>query len=176
MYSWDIDYNGNGTITAYLTGDSTRITRVLAYSADSCGKPSPRRDFRAFTLDNPCICGFENSDNMCVDIQGRWTAIELQPVSSNSTTTIYQVSFNDIPQQYWTGMLIGLQYQFFEHKFIENSFDKIVYPNGKKDDDDGFIGMFDRYGRAVFTTEVSIQPNVFPFLPCNGQACYGTLV
>ena len=71
-----------------------------------------------------------------------------------------------------------------------NSFDKLLIDTGLKKhnsrkktknkmsgldaSDDSYF--FTEYGETVFTTQISIVPNVFPFPMCNGTACYGTLV
>ena len=72
-----------------------------------------------------------------------------------------------------------------------NSFDKLMIDSGLrrhkknknkhgknkkglKASDDSYF--FTEYGETVFTTQISIVPNTFPFPMCNGTACYGTLV
>lgn len=34
----------------------------------------------------------------------------------------------------------------------------------------------DKPGRLEFTTEVSVWPNTFPFAPCQGETCDGSMV
>jgi len=162
-----------GNITLTFTGNTSAIVSVKKWHARSCssGVTPPRRDWRVLSLDNPCRCGDVVQD-MCFNVISLFTSEDLQPISKSSNQAIYIANAPEIPDNHWVAFLIAVEVQIFETDtpYMEGLFD------GKTTKPDGVSSVVTQYGRLVFTSQVSILPQVYPYQDCNGTACYGTLV
>jgi len=169
---WDIN-NVTGTITLYYYGNTSTIMNVRMWHGRSCAHK--RRDWRIANLDNPCECGII-ADDMCVDLESFFVSEDLLPISSNGTIAVYQAVAPYIPTDHWIAFLIAVRIKLFQSDHPLGSFDELLEKKmqGKLKADKSWF--FVEYGEAVFTSQVSIVPEIFPFPPCNGTDCYGTLV
>jgi len=175
---WTIDYSGNGSITATLTGNTTRVIKAVRFHGLSCtGRPA-RRDFRVLTLDDPCLCGEKvDAGEYCANAESLFFATELTAVSNNGREIVFVAEPPEVPKDHWMAFFIAVQYEMFPVEILSSFGSLSKRPKHYQTYGDGTIpDLFNEYGRAVFTTQVSIVPNIFPFPDCNGTNCYGTLV
>lgn len=105
-------------------------------------------DFRVLTADNPCLCG-ELVDGQCVNAAVIWHKTPLNATDDG----LYVAEVQSPPEGQWTAFFVDMIYESQE----------VGWPVG-------------RPGEMEFTTEVSIVPNTFPYPPCKGVDCKGTLV
>jgi len=177
QFEWTINYTGNGSITATVTGNTSRITRAVRFHGLSCTGIPARRDFRVITLDDPCLCGAKvSSGEYCANGESLFFATELTPISNNGVEAVYVAEPPSVPKNHWIAFFIAIQYEMFPST-IPKPFSTLSKPRRYKLYGEGTIpDLFDEYGKTVFTTQVSIVPNTFPFPDCNGTSCYGTLV
>jgi hypothetical protein len=145
------------------------VKEVAVWAATSCAN-EPRRDFRVLTADDPCPCGVI-SQGQCVNAAVVWHKTPLNATSTatttttntskttamttatTTTTTTYVATVAAPPEGQWTAFFVDLIYESLE----------LGWPVG-------------RPGEMEFTTEVSIVPNAFPYSPCEGTDCKGTIV
>jgi len=168
--SWSI-YNQSGNISVSYQGNTSQIIDARVWHGRSCG--TKRRDFRLINIDDPCLCGVEVSNGeYCTNIVSVFENYILQPNSMDSTSAMYMAGPSDYPNNHWTGFFISLRVKFFDakHPFWGYSLDN---NNSTSLGDNAFVV---EYGEMQFTTQVSITPQTFPFPPCSGAECYGTLV
>jgi len=178
VLNWEIDYEGNGSITATITGNTTRVKKAVRFHGTSCTGRPPRRDFRVITLDDPCLCGFKaDNGEYCANAESLFFATELTAISDDGTQAVYVAEPPSVPNNHWGAFFIAIQYEMFATQIVQPFGSLSKRRKLKAKYADGTIpDLFNEYGKAVFTTQVSIVPNTFPFPDCNGTGCYGTLV
>lgn len=158
--TWSIA-NATGEITVQV---SEEPSAVRVWQATTCN--TLRRDFRLVNADNPCHCGIAQS-GLCVNLKVLWTA---QPLAATSPL-LYKALLDTPTDGRWKAFFIDVQ-------FKSKSASKEPFPQEllMHTDKDGKGWPIDPPGTFEFTSGVSILPNTYPFPPCVGEACYGTLV
>jgi len=107
-------------------------------------------------IDDPCPLGLEK-DGTCVNLRSFWSSEELEP--SEEGGSVY-VAKQEVPEDgRWTAFMIQVT---FEEKKEEEGLEGFI-PRAKK-------------GELVFTTEVSVVPDVYPYDDCYMETCEGNLV
>mmetsp|Transcript_555 Transcript_555/g.976 ORF Transcript_555/g.976 Transcript_555/m.976 type:complete len:513 (+) Transcript_555:47-1585(+) len=150
-FKWEID-GTTGDISVNLGDTVDRVKKVEKFYATSC---SDRRDFRFANLDDPCTCGFAY-DGTCANLKSFWKSEELTPSSEDGSM---YVAHHDAPSDgTWAAFMV-----------------QVTYKEEPEDNVKGFIPI-SRKGELVFTTEVSIVPDVYPYPDCYLESCEGTLV
>jgi PhoPQ-activated pathogenicity-related protein len=153
-FDWDIDKT-NGDITVDLTG-LEGVKKVEKFWAHTCN--GERRDFRFANIDDPCPCGV-SYEGTCTNLKSFWTSEEMVPQEEGGSVF---VAHHDVPEDgKWAAFMIQVTYEKPADFNIE------ARP--------GFIPIA-KQGELVFTTEVSIVPDVFPYDDCSGESCAGVLV
>lgn len=138
--------NATGTVTVHST---TKPNSAYMKFATTFAEDDGRRDFRLIkgdTQHDPC-------DFIKVNVFGTacinpvlWGWMELQEKVEEDGTYTYTAFLPQPPEHRWRAWFIDLQ-----------------YPG-------------DNLSTFRMTTQVSIQPNTFPFPACEGEGCYGWLV
>lgn len=170
VFSWSIE-NETGIITAEYWGNVSAIHQMSLWHGRSCGEK--RRDFRILNLDDPCYCGVTVSNgDMCAALEAFWFREDISPNFTNDSYAKFIAHPPEMPENHWTAFLIGLEVQLFEtdHPYM------ILNENEDIKNDKLKENYIDQYGRLVFSTQVSIVPQTFPFPDCHDSGCYGTLV
>ncbi len=123
------------------------------------GDSIKRRDFRILSLDNPCHCGIF-AEGYCANLKSFWSKSEL-----NQTMVRGQRTFSaqvDAPEDgRWVAFFIEVTYQ----KSPRTTVTGIIPPL-----------PHDVQGRLMFTSEVSVWPQTFPYADCTGSACGNGMV
>jgi len=170
---WVIN-NETGTIVLTYYGNTSKIVEARLWHGRSCGQK--RRDFRIANLDDPCVCGVPADNGMCVDLESVFVHEDLTAISMNDTVAVYEGIAPEIPTDHWIAFLIAVRINLFHSDHPLTSFDELMQHHLKTRLKESKSWFYVDYGEAVFTSQVSIVPETFPFAPCNGTACYGTLV
>mmetsp|Transcript_25094 Transcript_25094/g.47164 ORF Transcript_25094/g.47164 Transcript_25094/m.47164 type:complete len:523 (+) Transcript_25094:89-1657(+) len=156
-FKWTIDET-NGDITVDLADSIGRVKDVKKFWATTCN--GERRDFRFANIDDPCPCGI-SYEGTCANLKSFWTSEVMEPQEEGSSVF---VAHHDVPDDgKWAAFMIQVTYEKPE------DYDEMVKARP------GFIPI-SKQGELVFTTEVSIVPDVFPYDDCSGDSCAGTLV
>ena len=196
--NWTIDYsssntsniNGSdaaaaatGNITLYYYGNTSQIVEARQWQGRSCG--DKRRDFRFLNLDSPCVCGVNvDNDQVCANFESLFDSEILNAQSMTSDKAVYFAQPKEIPDNHWLATLISIKVQLFEtdHPFVgelsqtqlgQEKDDMYKFKQSGSSTNSYF---FTEYGQVVFTSQVSIVPNTFPYPMCNNTDCYGVLV
>lgn len=179
-FHWTID--GTGAVTATLDALGV-VDEVNAWYSYSCGVNNNttdiRRDYRAVTLDAPCNCGVASGVN-CLNLKTLWTKVKLEEVVVNNKKTYSY--HRDAPEQGWVAYFIEVRYK--SHKPLANeavvqsaddSATRLTNKLQKAEDLkklsyklSDFPFPTDFKGDLVFTTQVSIFPQTYPFADCVG--------
>jgi PhoPQ-activated pathogenicity-related protein len=155
---WTID-NATGTITVHV---SEEPSAVHVWHATTCN--TARRDFRLINIDDPCTCGIAQS-GVCVNLKVLWAAEKLEPSAPLTYTHVREPPADGR----WVAFFIDVQFNSTAAEYAS-------MPTFHLQDEDGVSWPIDPPGTFEFTSGVSILPNTYPFPPCSGAGCYGTLV
>ncbi len=173
-FTWTIN-NTTGDIVATLNEHGV-VHAAYVWWAYSCGVNAfdgvSRRDFRVASLDNPCTCGIEY-DGSCANLHSFWKKAPLEAATVRGKRT-YSAHIDTPTDGRWVASMIEITYnrkKFGGEEESEVSAEKKDIPAGK---DIPF--PHDLMGHMMFTTEVSIMPQTFPYPPCSGESCAGPLV
>lgn len=183
-FTWEIS-NSTGEIIATLD-DKGNVFEASMWYAYSCGNNSDginRRDFRLSSLDVPCECGVF-SDGYCVNRNSWWTQVPLEVKVSAEGKRIYSSQMDTPTDGRYVAHLIEIKYKESIHPHasfpMDTGAEMLLKDTTKpKRDLTGFkIPDFpwDMPGRLVFTTQVSVWPNSFPYEDCYLDSCAGTLL
>ena len=141
------------------------VHEVNVWWAYSCGNDQglgiKRRDFRIATLDDPCHCGIaanDGTDAYCANLKSFWEKKALVETTVGGKRT-YSAKMDAPGDGRWVAY------------FIEVTYEKSKKLDGQNVE--GLIPPFphDLTGRLVFTSEVSVWPNIFPYADCFGESC-----
>jgi len=147
--SWSID-PATGDITLDASGlNGHKIKSVKKQWATTCN--GERRDFRIATVDDPCPCGFIY-EGTCTNLKSFWSHEEVAPVEEG--VSVY-VGHHDVPEDgRWAAFMLEVTYEkpdgWDEEREAKGGDRDHIFPRATP-------------GELMFTTEVSIVPNVFPF-------------
>ncbi|ETO36321.1 hypothetical protein RFI_00742 [Reticulomyxa filosa] len=112
---WTIDYSGNGSITATLTGNTTRVKKAVRFHGLSCTGLPARRDFRVINLDDPCLCGVKvDTGEYCGNAESLFFATELTAVSNDGRQIVFVAEPPEVPKDHWMAFFIAIQYEMFQ--------------------------------------------------------------
>jgi PhoPQ-activated pathogenicity-related protein len=157
-FTWSIS-NTTGEIVATLDNNGL-VKEANVWWAYSCGANAfdgvTRRDFRIATVDNPCSCGIY-ADGTCANLKSFWAKekLEMEMVKGKRT---YRAQMDAPDDGRWVAFLIEVTYE---------------KPKNLK----GLPPIpHDLSGRLMFTSEVSVWPNTFPYPECSGATCDAPLV
>lgn len=176
-FTWEIS-NTTGEIVATLDNHGL-VHEVNVWWAYSCGNDPElgikRRDFRIAHLDDPCHCGIaadDNGEKYCANLKSFWQKSRLEEQMVRGKRT-YSAKVDPPGDGRYVAFMIEVTYQ--RSKKLEHL--SIDLPPLKRDLK-GKIPPIPRdlAGRLMFTTEVSILPNTFPYADCNGLSCGNNLV
>jgi hypothetical protein len=169
QFKWTIS-NSTGEITATLNMHGT-VHEANVWWAYSCGTNNAdgvkRRDFRIANIDNPCHCGIF-AEGYCANLRSFWNKTAL-----TETTVRGHRTYNAKLEAPTDGRYVAY--------FIE-----VTYNRGLKGEDEtltDYVGIGERippipkdlFFRPMFTSEVSVWPNTFPYPDCSGAGCTNTL-
>lgn len=199
-FDWTID-SGDGSITATVNRDGV-VHEANVWFASSCGvnhwdNDTLRRDYRIAHLDNPCTCGIF-AEGYCVNLKTVWNKKSLDPIEQNGKKT-YHVQMDPPSGGGWIAFFIELRF-YNKNAFsfdVTGHWDNNNNNNNNNESDSektklvklrekllggkdrlpNFGGLDKDFGRFfLFTTEVSIWPNSFPYPDCSGLDCGVRLV
>jgi len=159
---WEIN-NATGDITLSISNSvSEQIVGVRKWFATTCTK-NKLRDFRlvnaGFDEDGQCVCGVGNKNiGNCLNEFVLW----------NYEDVVVNEDGN------FVGSVDAIEDGFVAF-FLEVTYDAGVRSIFNDKDILDFVPIC-KPGQTMFTTEVSIVPNVYPFEDCEGDGCKGTLV
>lgn len=168
-----------GEIVATLDNHGV-VHEVNVWHAFSCGNNAElgikNRDFRILSMDDPCKCGIAASDsgeNYCANLKSMWTKQALNQTMVAGKRT-YSAKLDAPEDGRWVAFFIEVTYKR-PQKLDGYTIDGLNVPfkrNGK------ILPPIphDLSGRLMFTSEVSVWPNVFPYADCTGDACENRLV
>ena len=167
IVEWEINNETGNNITIEFYGQTSNIIDAVIWHGRSCGRE--RRDFRMLTLDDPCYCGVQDGQ-YCFNLESLFVPINnIKPIQMNDTYAMYKINAPENPSSHWEAFMLGIKYKAFERNQTNNDND-----NGNDKEVESWF-LCD-YGDMVFTTQISIVPNYFPFPDCEGESCKGTLV
>ncbi|GMH73865.1 hypothetical protein TrRE_jg9245 [Triparma retinervis] len=151
-FTWDIDPD-SGDIAVDLS-EVKGVKKVEKFYGLSVN--NKRRDFRFVNIDDPCPMGLEK-DGTCLNLRSFWKSAELQPTDGG----VYVASHEKPEDGRWAAFMIQVTFEKDEE--------------GVEGGKGGFIPRAKR-GELVFTTEVSVVPDVMPYEDCYMETCEGNLV
>ena len=170
ILEWQIE-NQTGNITVEFYGETANIIDAVIWHGRSCGRE--RRDFRMLTLDNPCYCGTYNGE-YCFNLESIFVPINnIIPIEMNQTYAKYVINAPEFPSNFWEAFMLGIKYKAFDrdNTTMDKEFESVQNQN-----DDAESWFLVDYGSMVYTTQISIVQQFYPFPDCSGEACKGTLV
>lgn len=164
QFKWTIS-NTTGEIVATLNEHGT-VHEVNVWWAYSCGNNAAdgvkRRDFRIASIDNPCHCGI-SAQGYCANLKSFWnkTALEETIVRGHRT---YSAKLDAPSDGRWIAY------------FIEVTYNRAL-PIGSVSEPGTDVSIGKRIPpiphdfafRPMFTSEVSVWPNTFPYADCSGS-------
>lgn len=169
-FTWKISPT-TGEIVATLNAQG-QVHEANVWYAYSCGTNPvdgvQRRDFRIAFLDNPCKCGIY-AEGYCANLKSFWNKQTLNQTVVNGRRT-YSAKLDAPTDGRWVAY------------FIEVTYNKAKVPPHSTEDVSvsrpNIIPPIphDLVGRLMFTTEVSVWPQTFPYADCSGAACGNGLV
>lgn len=180
-FTWKISED-TGAITVTLNEHGIVEEANLHY-AYSCGKNTDgtlRRDFRFAMLDNPCTCGFLY-EGTCANLKSFWTKEPLESSMVRGHRT-YTAQLEAPGDGSWIAYMIEIRYRNIdvlggESRTLTSDaelFDRFSVDGKILDKIPPIPHDFAR--RLVFTTQVSVWPNSFPYADCVGSGCGNGLV
>jgi PhoPQ-activated pathogenicity-related protein len=177
-FTWTIS-DTTGEIVATLDNHGV-VHEVNMWYANSCGNDADlgikRRDFRILSMDDPCKCGIaasDNGENYCANLKSMWNKQQLNQTIVNGKRT-YSAKMDAPEDGRWVAFFIEVTYKRSPN-LADFTIDGLSGPIKR----DGKILPpipHDLAGRLMFTTEVSVWPNVFPYKDCSGDTCVNQLV
>jgi hypothetical protein len=169
-----------GEIVATLDNHGV-VHEVNVWSAYSCGNDADlgikRRDFRILSMDDPCKCGIAASDggeNYCANLKSMWSKQQLNQTLVNGKRT-YKARMDAPDDGRWVAYFIEVTYKRPQN-LADLTIDGLNVPVKGRDNRLLPPIPHDLAGRLMFTTEVSVWPNVFPYKDCSGATCRNVLV
>lgn len=172
QFTWTIS-NTTGEITATLNNHGI-VHEANVWWAYSCGTNNAdgikRRDFRIANVDNPCHCGIY-AEGYCANIKSFWNKLPLEESTVRGKRT-YNAKL-DAPED---GRYVAY--------FIEVTYKRPHESAAGEAEKTEMVSIGERIPpipkdllfRPMFTSEVSVWPNTFPYADCAGSACTNTLV
>lgn len=189
-FDWTIATDGRITATLDSEGE---VEEVNAWWAYSCGTNTDtntkRKDFRVMSVDNPCACGLLY-EGQCLNLKSFWTKEKLVEGPGRTYTAHYdpptdgryvayfiEVTYKKHPRLAGSRALESIKDRT-ERKIadIKKKFEEV------KDKVDTAKEIYDAlkdvkfpeiptdlWSRMVFTTQVSVFPQTFPFADCVGD-------
>lgn len=185
-FTWEIS-SETGAITATLNehGEVHEANMWYAYSCGNNADGTKRRDFRVAMLDKPCKCGL-SYDGYCGNLKSFWTKKPLEMALVNGKRT-YTAHMDAPGDGRWVAYMIEITYA---DKNIPRQVTSTTSSALAKDATsiidrihnaiDGIIDKIptiptDLLGRLIFTTQISVWPQTFPYEECVGEACGNNL-
>ena len=183
LNDWDIpyltwDYNStNGDITAHTFGGD--VVSVSMWHATSCN--NIRRDFRAFSLDDPCApCGIPEEDG-CVLTGNKWFEEKL---SRNEDNTSYTGHLEPPADGKWSSFILSIQMSTNytmdldnpKHTFFTRGDDDMKLNTPITADQPMPTSPSSPPGVFEFTSRGSVVPNMFLYPRCYMESCDGPFV
>jgi hypothetical protein len=167
--TWDIAREGEGDISvAVALSGGYKIASVRKMYGETCN--GERRDFRFLTNDSPCTCGVEVS-GQCFNAKSFWKGEDIAAEEDDGANSKYLATYDAPADGKWAAFFVEVRLVKEDVEEAEEMEGSIV---GRRDRDP-FIPR-SKPGELVFTSEVSIVPNIFPFDDCHMETCKGTLV
>ncbi len=169
--------NTTGDITATLNEHGI-VHEANLWHAYSCGNNvadgKKRRDFRIAYLDYPCQCGIY-AEGYCANLKSMWHKTPLESTMVRGKRTY--VSHIEAPEDgRWVASMIEISYKTGRSNDEDSS--SPIPPIPDHPTRPGFLppSPHDLTMKPMFTTEVSVFPQSFPYPDCTGEACGNTLV
>lgn len=172
-FSWVIN-NSTGEIVVSLDNEGV-VYEAAVYWGYSCGTNAfdgvNRRDFRIASVDQPCNCGVF-AQGYCANLKSFWRKEVLKQYSVNGVRT-YSALIPPPDDGRWVAFFIGIKYR------------RSPEDTGAIPDDEKIInrdplrpGLIptDLAFRLMFSTEVSVLPDTFPYKDCADETCDGPIV
>jgi len=172
QFTWKIN-NSTGEIVATLN-EHGLVHEAKVWWGYSCGTnnfegvaPTMRRDFRVANADDPCSCGIINVhyEGYCANLKSFWSHKTLEQGKDKLGRRTYSALLDAPTDGRWVAYFVEITYK--RSPIDEPS---IIPYVGK-----GFIPK-DLASRMVFTTEVSVFPNTFPYPACKDDTCAAPIV
>lgn len=176
-FTWDIS-EATGEITATLDNNGV-VHKASLWAADSCGNNADgtkRRDFRVVSLDNPCKCGLPVK-GLCANLVSLWYESTLNVTMNGQGQRQYKGVLPARADGGWTAWIIMIEY---ENPFGQRINAQVAPPQSLMQQRSlitkrRVAGLppipIDIPNRLVFTTEVSVWPQSFPYSDCSGLSC-----
>jgi PhoPQ-activated pathogenicity-related protein len=165
-FTWDIS-TSTGAITTTLD-EKGLVHEANVWWAYSCGtNPSDgvmRRDFRCASLDNPCKCGIY-AQGTCANLKSLWSKQQLNSTMVKGHRT-FSSQLSAPGDGRWIAYMVEVTYR-------KNLLDKDFELSRFTDIGGRILDRIpplphDLIGRLVFTSQMSIWPNTFPYPDCQG--------
>jgi hypothetical protein len=141
--------------------------------AYSCGTNNAdgikRRDFRIANVDNPCHCGIF-AEGYCANLRSFWNKTSLEQTTVRGHRT-YNAKLEAPADGRYVAYFIEITY----NKARESAEDEMLKTTVSIGERIPPIPK-DLQFRPMFTSEVSVWPNTFPYPDCAGATCTNALV
>ena len=173
-FTWTIS-NSTGEIVATLNEHGI-VHEVNVWWAVSCGNNAAdgikRRDFRIANIDSPCHCG-NGAQGYCANLKSFWDKKVLEETTVRGHRT-YSAKFDAPADGTYIAFFIEVTYDKYRSDVVP-----LTIPANKN-----LLKIGERippipkdiHFRPMFTSEVSVWPNTFPYPDCHGSTCTDTLV